>query len=82
MKNEAANQPLPTSKSWMKPSKSQNAPFSIFVWRGGGTNFLSILYKHRRQPDRILNIAYLRLCDEIPAPENSVPRTLVKAKPR
>ena len=68
--------PLP-SKSWMKPRH-----FPILLWRGGGINFPSISYKHRRQPGGILNINYSRLRDEIPAPGSSVPRTLVKAKLR
>ena len=80
MKNETANRkptPLPPPKSWMKPHH-----FPILVWRGGGINFPSISYKHRRQPGGILNINYSRLRDEIPAPGSSVPRTLVMAKLR
>ena len=56
--------------------------FPILVWRGGGINFPSISYKQRRKPGGILNINHSRLRDEIPAPGSSVPRTLVKAKPR
>ena len=53
MKNETAKPtPPPPHKSWMKPCKSQNAPFS-HLW--GGINFPSISYKHRRQPGGILN---------------------------
>ena len=77
MKNETANRTSPPPKSWMKPHD-----FLILVWRGGGINFPSISYKHRRQPGGILHINYSRLRDEIPAPGSSVPRTLVKAKPR
>ena len=65
------------SKSWMKPHH-----FPILVFRGGGINFPSISYNHRRQPGGILNINYSRLRDEIPAPGSSVLRTLVKAKLR
>ena len=79
MRNETANPTSPPapSKSWMKPHH-----FPVLVWRGGGINFPSISYKHRRQPGGILNINYSRLRDEIPAPGSSVPRTLVKAKLR
>ena len=56
MNNETANPtpppppPPPPPKSWVKPHH-----FPILVWRGGGINFPSISYKHRRQPGGILN---------------------------
>ena len=85
IKNEEANQPPPPrqimDETAQKP-KCTILPSSFVVWRGGGINVLSISYKHRRQPGKILNIKYLRLHYEIPAPGSSVPRTLVKAKTR
>ena len=77
MKQQTQPHPPPPPKSWMKPHH-----FPILVWRGGGINFPSISDKHRRQPGGILNIKSSRLRDEIPAPDSSVPRTLVKAKIR
>ena len=71
----------PPNHGWHR-GKAKMHHFAILVWRGGRKNFPSISYKHRRQPGGILNINYSRLRDEIPALGNSVPRTLVKAKPR
>ena len=85
MKNEAANPPSiapPPPKSWVKPRKSQNTPFSHPCLEGRRYRFPIYFVQNRRQPGGILNIYYSRLRDEIPAPGNSVPRTLVKAKPR
>ena len=73
--------PPPPNHGWHR-AKAKMHHFPILVWRGGGINFPSISYKHRRQPGGILNINYSRLRDEIPAPGSSVTRTLVKAKPR
>ena len=85
MRNETANPPPPppphSNHEWNR-AKAKMHYFSILVRRGGGINFPSISYNHRRQPGGILNINYSRLGDEIPAPGSSVPRTLVKAKPR
>ena len=77
MKNETANPPPPPPPQIMKPHH-----FPILVWKGGGINFTSISDKHRRQPGGILNIKSSILRDDIPAPDSSVPRTLVKAKIR
>ena len=77
MKNETTN----TNHGWNR-AKAKMHHFPILVWRGGGINFPSISYKHRRQPGGILNINYSRLRDEISTPDSSVPRTLLKAKPR
>ena len=83
MRNETANPPPPPhpNHEWNR-AKAKMHHFPILVRRGGGINFPSISYNHRRQPGGILNINYSRLRDEIPAPGSSVPRTLVKAKPR
>ena len=69
--------PPPPPSQIMKPHH-----FPILVWNGGGINFTSISDKHRRQPGGILNIKSSILRDDIPAPDSSVPRTLVKAKIR
>ena len=89
MKNETTTvthlpSPPPPKKKYQgwHRAKAKMHHFPILVWRGGGINFPSISYKHRRQPGGILNINYSRLRDEIPAPGSSVPRTLVKAKTR
>ena len=87
MKNETANlqpppPPPPPPNHGSNRAKAKMHHFPILGWRGGGINFPSISYKHRRQPGGILNINYSRLRDEIPAPGSSVPRTLVKAKLR
>ena len=80
MRNETANPPH-SNHEWNR-AKAKMHYFPILVRRGGGINFPSISYNHRRQPGGIRNINYSRLGDEIPAPGSSVPRTLVKAKPR
>ena len=83
MKQQTQPPPPPHSPNhgWHR-AKAKMHHFPILVWRGGGINFPSISYKHRRQPGEKLNINHSRLRDEIPAPGSSVPRTLVKAKPR
>ena len=85
MRNETVNPPPPPpghpNHEWNR-TKAKMHHFPILVRRGGGINFPSISYNHRRQPGGILNINYSRLRDEIPAPGSSVPRILVKAKPR
>ena len=74
MKNETANplRPSPHKKihAWNR-AKDKMHHFPILVWRGGGINFPSILYKRRRQPGGILHINYSILCDEIPAPSST-----------
>ena len=62
--------------------KSQNAPFSHPCLEGRRYKFRIYSYEHRRQHRGILDINYSRRRDEIPAPGSSVPRTLVRAKPR
>ena len=62
--------------------KNEAAPFSHPCLVGKRYIFPIYFVQHRRQPGGILNINYSRLRDEIPAPGNSVPWTLVKAKPR
>ena len=79
MTNEAAK---PTPNHVWNGTKRQNAPFSHPRLEGRRYRFPIYFVQHRRQPGRILNINYSRLRDEIPAPDNSVPRTLVRAKPR
>ena len=63
IKNEEANQPPPRQimDETAQKQKCTILPSSFVVWRGGGINVLSISYKHRRQPGKILNIKYLRL---------------------
>ena len=47
--------PSPLTNHGWKRAKAKMHHFPILVWRGGGINFPSISYKHRRQPGGILN---------------------------
>ena len=59
MKNETANPPPPPPSTtspnhgWHR-AKTKMHHFPILVWSGGGINFPSISYKHRRQPAKNL----------------------------